>query len=578
MDKLKPIIEQKFWIFFALALIFPLVGWWPETNAKNAEIDKRVAAIDASFGTAEKDYSKTANKIWFDEISKVNKLEENRYNIARYYLWDKQRKLQIWPAKYITDRMEGVYSITPENEQKIDKDIAKFYRTIYHDEAMKLYNKLQPYKATLTKSKSKSNPGKLKEDGIIAVKGQERVFPIFNHAGWFKRPPSIATVWEAQEDLWLLNSIVEAINEMNAGASNISESTIKILADINFLGGKGRGSKQAKGKGKGKNKKRYRDDGTLIKKSENQKEQEKLKLMDQQEIRLQNKGKQLPLGYNPAEDFGVESGLEVISKTGRGGKSFNFSMGGGDRSGRGRSRSRTPQGLNINKKQFRTKAQGNFRYIDNDEKDPFKTRGFQIHLVMDHRKIPQFIEELSKSPWAIRIYRTHVGNSRDTDQFLELLPLSELTIDKSKKKKGAKQNKSFTIGSGGFGNREEDREDRTNRAVKETDKKSGYQLSLTNPYLAEVIISGKFTIYKEPDNIPEEVLNKENQVAEAAQPASSSNEEKSENPDNKESQPESKADDSNSGEKPNLQDKPEKTQETPENNSKNTKSSVTQLK
>ncbi len=552
MDKLKPILEQKFWIFFALSLIFPLVGWWPETNAKNAEIDKRIAAITASFGTAEKDYSTIANKIWFDEITKVKKVEEERYNVARYYLWDKQRKLQIWPAKYLADRMDGIYSISPENVPKIDKNISKFYRGIYHDEVMKLYNDLKPYKAIL--KKSKSGPDKLKEEGIIAVRGKERVFPIFNHSGWPKRPPSIKTVWEAQEDLWLLKSIVDAINEMNAGASNISESTIKILVDINFMGGNGRGYKQSKGKSK----KVYNADGSLLKKNKNVEQQEQLKLQEQQELRLQNRGKELPLDYSPAEDFGEESGLEIASRSGGRRRGFSF---GGNRDDESPV-SRKPQGLSKNKKQFRSRAQGDLRYVDNDEKDPFKTRGFQIHLVMDHRKIPQFIEELSKNPWAIRIYRTHIGTSRNSNQFLELLPLSELTLDKSKTKK----RRSGGTGFGGFGRREEDSGLQTRKTVKENDKKSGYQLSLTDPYLAEVIISGKFTIYKEPDIIPEEVLNKEKQVAEATQP------------ENEEPHSKDKPDDSQQNEKSSPQDKAGKTQETPENKAKNTKNSVTQLK
>ncbi len=47
----------------------------------------------------------------------------------------------------------------------------------------------------------------------------------------------------------------------------------------------------------------------------------------------------------------------------------------------------------------------NKRYIDEDEKQPYKRRGFYIKVVMDHTKVPDLIAELMNSPFPVEIVR-----------------------------------------------------------------------------------------------------------------------------------------------------------------------------
>ena len=37
MDKLRPILKQKYWICFGLALIFVLYGWWVASDGVGRE-------------------------------------------------------------------------------------------------------------------------------------------------------------------------------------------------------------------------------------------------------------------------------------------------------------------------------------------------------------------------------------------------------------------------------------------------------------------------------------------------------------------------------------------------------------
>src|SRR5206468_2601996 len=45
------------------------------------------------------------------------------------------------------------------------------------------------------------------------------------------------------------------------------------------------------------------------------------------------------------------------------------------------------------------------RYLDDDETQPFKRRGFYFKVVMDHRKVPDLLAELMNSPYPVEIVR-----------------------------------------------------------------------------------------------------------------------------------------------------------------------------
>ena len=58
------------------------------------------------------------------------------------------------------------------------------------------------------------------------------------------------------------------------------------------------------------------------------------------------------------------------------------------------------------------------RYVTSDEKLPYKTRGFYLSVKMDHRKIPQFIAQLTaneKSVWPVEILRVQMSRLHEDD-------------------------------------------------------------------------------------------------------------------------------------------------------------------
>ena len=54
MEKLRPILKQRYWICFGLALIFVLAGWWNAGSNLAAKISERKSSVEGSFTEAKK--------------------------------------------------------------------------------------------------------------------------------------------------------------------------------------------------------------------------------------------------------------------------------------------------------------------------------------------------------------------------------------------------------------------------------------------------------------------------------------------------------------------------------------------
>ena len=89
MDKLKPILAQKFWILSAVCLLLPLTGWWLATGAMALEYTTRTKAIDDAFKGIPQP---GPNQKWTDRVLALNTEEEQKV---------KQPKKDIGPHVYL---------------------------------------------------------------------------------------------------------------------------------------------------------------------------------------------------------------------------------------------------------------------------------------------------------------------------------------------------------------------------------------------------------------------------------------------------------------------------------------------
>ena len=73
------------------------------------------------------------------------------------------------------------------------------------------------------------------QEGKIYVNIQS--LPHASTENWGSLGPTSDEMWDAQEDLWLLTSLVEAVATVNGEATSVITAPIKTLQELQFFGG-----------------------------------------------------------------------------------------------------------------------------------------------------------------------------------------------------------------------------------------------------------------------------------------------------------------------------------------------------
>jgi hypothetical protein len=354
MDNLKPLLVHKFWMIFVFALLIPTIGWWFSTADLAASITKQWNTVERAFRDSQVS-DNVPNPDWNDGISVVNKDQEARLQQSADYLQKLQQKLRVWPDD-IQPFMNGV-----PYRGEIHDSAAELYRSDYEDEISRVRKIVEPFDW-----RNGNGKADFKEGGF-----NSRVPVGF----WDEIPPTSKEMWDAQEDIWLLSSVLKALADANADADSIGEAPIKIIEEITFRGGVGHDLK-----------------------------------------------KKAAIAFSPVGGAGATKVRETKFTPGFGGAKFDvnldkefgsdklavgaeFSLPGSGGAGTQSSRrGGNPLGLDG------ANAFGQ-RYVGEDAKLPFKTRGFSLKLVMDHHQVPEVVAQLTNMPWPVQILRIHVAAS-----------------------------------------------------------------------------------------------------------------------------------------------------------------------
>jgi len=214
MEKLQPIIKQMFWILFGLALILLLWAWWTASSALSGAIAEGHTKVEASYQGSKQPVDAVPNGRWTDGAIKQNAVHEIAYSDSAVELWKQQLNSRVYPQKISKELSDIEYGGTIERE--VRGEFAKLYRRYFNEQL----ETIKPF---------------LQGEGLIEVNyggiTQE------NENRWRTSPPTSPEIWEAQEDIWLLRSIYDAIAEVNAGADNIEKATIRSLQRLELRGG-----------------------------------------------------------------------------------------------------------------------------------------------------------------------------------------------------------------------------------------------------------------------------------------------------------------------------------------------------
>ncbi len=376
MDKIKEILVYRFWILLAIALIAPVVGWYVGKGAVSREITRRKREIKSAFDGIPS--GELPNQKWVDGVKKVNDQQQVQINKAWVELARDQNLLKTWPPALA----EYMAQLGPDDE--MDKPQREHYAALYLDEWLELWHLINPLRD------GEYNPvtDKYKDVGIVSF--DPALMPIKK---WGFDAPSTKQIRSAQEDVWMYRSLLEAIAQVNNDPENLSDAVITDIKELRFLFGlqhnptlnalldgtatvadtpAGTSTVPTTGSpGTVSNRRGGFTRGDEEDEAVGQAGNHKALEMASPRVRFER----------------LFRGEERAGGTG--------GSGGGFGGGRDDDEDENPSQL------------GDFskgrRYLE--ETTQYKVRGFNMKVVMDHRRLPDLLSALSNSPWPVQILR-----------------------------------------------------------------------------------------------------------------------------------------------------------------------------
>jgi hypothetical protein len=390
MEQLKQIQKYQFWILLGVALILPLVAWSMTSSKMAAEASDRAKALDGldkSLVTNAND----PNDQFVKQVDGINADQSKQSDYAWRTLFERQLPFKVWPKDMPTDMADDPSKIDAQHQQN--------YWEIYPKEMERVRKVADPYDDET-------------EKGLVRLSEDLMPHP---HDAWKFQAPSPKEIVAAQEDLWLLTAILQAIASVNEGSPTVYDAPVREIVEILLRGGSPKGSSSAGGAA---TKTVTAAPGTGHGAAD---ASAMMKAMGASIIAgggadTAGGGVLRDVKIDLNEEIGVErpasdakSGAKTAAPSSL--PTTATMAAGGPMSSEGtRAMMMTSPGIGSSQV-----AGANMdRYCD-DRKE-WKTRGFSLEVIMDHRHIPQLLVELSNAEgWPINILRVHIADYKDED-------------------------------------------------------------------------------------------------------------------------------------------------------------------
>jgi hypothetical protein len=391
MEKLQKVLKYQFWILLAVALILPLVGWYMATGGMATEALARTKSLQDLSNSLKVD-NNDPNGEWQRQLGTINAEQETQAAIAWRTLFERQKPFMVWPG-YIDD------------PAKIEEFQAETYRERYADELEKVHQIVKPADERW-------------QNGLVRV--PDDLFPPLQDE-WKLHPPSQTQIEAAQEDLWLLAAILNCIASVNEDSLTPFDAPVREITDLSLRGG----TKGGTGSGAGTQPKSGGTVGGAAAAASMPAGMDMAKVSPA--------GARSGAGNVAGGDSGGRGMADVTIKVDEvlgperpasAAKPADKPASGGQGAGgvQGVGGAAMPAGADMMKAASpvgagdsrRVSSSNMDRYRD-DEKE-FKTRGFSLQVVMDLRRVPDLLVELSNCEgWPINILRVHEADYKDED-------------------------------------------------------------------------------------------------------------------------------------------------------------------
>jgi len=439
MDQLKLVLEHKFWILAGLVVLLPPIGWWAATDKIAKDTFDRNNKITAAERKIPEKPQEIPNEKWIKGAKEIAGELSVSVVQSEEQLFDHQKSemklldivqnaLTKSKVKY---RQDG--GATPDF--LVAKD---FFVGKYLEDWKSAVNVIKPYKV---------NTG----EGLVWIaEEQERETPaITRHLEveqWQQtRVFTAAQMWDVQEDVWFLRSLMQAIARVNEGTTEIGNARIKRLNEATLRGG------------------------------------------NQADLAARRKG--TATSSTPTAATPARTGLQ-LGQIGSGYSRHGAGVGGpsyqpsypppkpfdpNDIFGDDGSQSEAPGYRKDAKDAVATEVSRWVEQGGNPATGKWYKRGFVLRLVMDEREIPSLLAELSQSAFPVEI--RHVEHAVYSSTGAAAARLSS-TVQSTTNADGSELTKEQV-------------------ALQQKIAES-LRLAFNMHYLADVIVAGTLTIYSEP--------------------------------------------------------------------------------
>src|SRR5437868_5128632 len=96
MERLAPILKQKFWILLGVAILMTLIGWWMASSKMLKAFTDRKAEIEKAVEKVPKGTIPSAD--WAKRLNDLNASQEKAIAMTQAVLWQKQlARMMVWP-------------------------------------------------------------------------------------------------------------------------------------------------------------------------------------------------------------------------------------------------------------------------------------------------------------------------------------------------------------------------------------------------------------------------------------------------------------------------------------------------
>jgi hypothetical protein len=232
MDQLKVVLLYKFWILAGLAILLPPIGWWAATDNLKIEAEERQKKIDASEKSLAS-IKEVPNDKWIQGAKEIGKELTTNVAESQQHLYEHQKGVMKFPqiVQNALDKCHLKYR--QEGTTSDFVNAREFFVGCYFDDWKSVIEIVKPYKIRTGEGLvllplDLSNSG---NDAPLITRHYE-VEAWRGTLGF-----TAAQMYDVQEDLWFLQTLMQAIARVNEGATEIGNARIKRVMQATLRGG-----------------------------------------------------------------------------------------------------------------------------------------------------------------------------------------------------------------------------------------------------------------------------------------------------------------------------------------------------